>query len=46
MLALAPKTYSCSINADKNSKQGKLYFKDYFDVYAERKTLTGTNNNM
>jgi hypothetical protein len=27
-------------------KQGKLYFKHYFDVYAERKTLLGTNNNM
>jgi hypothetical protein len=61
MLALAPKTYSCSINSDKNKAwinfnnikttaiyqvQGKLNFKDYFDVYAGRKTLQGTNNNM
>jgi hypothetical protein len=28
------------------SKQEKLYFKNYFDVYAERKTLLKTNNNM
>jgi hypothetical protein len=65
MLALAPETYSCSINSDKNkpwidfsnikttptkckeySIQGKLNFKDYFDVYADRKILLGTNNNM
>jgi hypothetical protein len=53
MIALAPKTYSCSVN-DKTtatkckgySKLGKLYFKDYFDVYTERKFLQGTNNNM
>jgi hypothetical protein len=53
VIALAPKTYSYSVN-DKTtatkckgySKQGKLYFKDYFDVYAERKFLQGTNNNM
>jgi hypothetical protein len=46
MTALAPKTYSCLVN-DKTtatkckgySKQGKLYFTDYFDVYAERKFL-------
>jgi hypothetical protein len=55
MLALAPKTYSCSVNSDKNkpwidfnnikiiatkckgySVQGKLKFKDYFDIYAEK----------
>jgi hypothetical protein len=66
MLALAPKTYSCSINLDKNNKpwidfknikttatkckgysiKGKLNFKDYFDVFAERSSLQGTNNNM
>jgi hypothetical protein len=66
MLALAPKTHSCSVNNSKNNKpwidfnnikttatkckgysvQGKLNFKDYFDVYAERSTLQGTNNNM
>jgi hypothetical protein len=65
VLTLAPKTYSCSINSDKNkpwlnfnnikttatkckgySLQGKLNFKDYFDVYACRKTLLKTNNNM
>jgi hypothetical protein len=46
MIALAPKTYSCSVN-DKTTvtkckgynKQEKLYFKDYFDVYVERKFL-------
>jgi hypothetical protein len=56
MLTLAPKTYSCSINSDKNkpwlnfnnikttaikckgySIRGKLNFKDYFDVFTERK---------
>jgi hypothetical protein len=50
MIALSPKTYSCSVN-DKitatkckgYTKQGKLYFKDYFDVYAERKFLQGIN---
>jgi hypothetical protein len=65
ILALAPKTYSCSINSDKNKPwlnfnnikttatkckgyqvQGKLNFKDYFDVYANRNTLLGTNNNI
>jgi hypothetical protein len=63
MLALAPKTYSCSINSDKNKPwlngikttatkckgyqvQDKLNFKDYFDLYADRRTLLGTNNNM
>jgi hypothetical protein len=63
MLALAPKTYSCSINTDKNkpwlngikttatkckgySIQGKLNFKDYFDVYNNRNVVLGTNNNM
>jgi hypothetical protein len=65
MLALAHKTYSCSINTTKNkpwidfnnvkttatkckgySIQGKLNFKHYFDVYADRKTLQGINNNM
>jgi hypothetical protein len=53
MVALASKTYSYSVN-DKTTatkckgynKQGKLYFKDYFDVYVERKFLQGTNNNM
>jgi hypothetical protein len=28
------------------SIQGKFNFKDYFDVYANRKTLQETNNNM
>jgi hypothetical protein len=66
MLALAPKTYSCSINTDKNNKpwidfknikttatkckgytiQGKLNFKDYFDVYNNRNVALGTNNNL
>jgi hypothetical protein len=60
MIALAPKTYSCSINTDKNkpwinfnnikttatkckgySREGKLNFRDYFDVYAERKIFLG-----
>ena len=69
MIALAPKTYTCSINSsnisksefEKNnfnnirttatkckgySRDGRLYFKDYFDVYTERKTIQGTNNTM
>jgi hypothetical protein len=66
MFALAPKTYSCSVNSYKNNKpwidfanikitvtkckgysvQGKLNFKDYFHLYANRNTLQGTNNNM
>jgi hypothetical protein len=46
MIALAPKTYSCSINlrttatkCKKYNKRGKLNFKDYFDVYIEKKTI-------
>jgi hypothetical protein len=67
MIALVPKTYSCSVNISENtskniseniarnttatkckgySKQEKLYFEEYFDVYTERKTIQGTNNNM
>jgi hypothetical protein len=65
ILTLTPKTYSYSINSDKNKPwidfnnikitaikckgyqvQGKLNFKDYFDVYEDRNTLQGTNNNM
>jgi hypothetical protein len=53
MIASAPKTYSCSVNEKTTatkckgySKQSKLYFKDYFDVNAERKFLQGTNNNI
>jgi hypothetical protein len=53
MIALVSKTYSCSVNINTTaakfkgySKQGKLYFKDYFDVYTERKRIQGTNNNM
>jgi hypothetical protein len=53
MIALAPKTYSCFVDIKTAatkckgySKQGKLYFKDYFDMYTEKKTIQGTNNNM
>jgi hypothetical protein len=57
MIALAPKTYSCSVNSDKNnkpwidfknikttatkckgySKEGKLNFKDYFNIYTNKR---------
>jgi hypothetical protein len=53
MIELAPKTYSCSVDQKTSatkckgySIQGKLNFKDYFDVYTEKKTIQGTNNNM
>jgi hypothetical protein len=53
MIALAPKTYSCSINLQTTAtkckgcnKRGKLNFKDYFDVYTDKKAIQETNNNM
>jgi hypothetical protein len=53
MIALQPKTYSCSVDIKTTatkckgySKQRKLYFKDYFDVCTEKKIIQGTNNNM
>jgi hypothetical protein len=44
MIALVPKIYSCSVNLQTTatkckgySKQDKLYFKDYFEVYTEKR---------
>jgi hypothetical protein len=28
------------------TETGNLYFKDYFDVFTEKKTIQGTNNNL
>jgi hypothetical protein len=44
MLALSPKTTATKCKG--YSIQGKLNFQDYFNIYTDRKTLQGTNNNM